>query len=58
MLVITATWEVKMRKIMVRDQPKQKHSKIPISTEKLGMVAHTWDSYKEGQPAQKMGNPT
>jgi hypothetical protein len=43
---------------MVRDQPKQKHSKIPISTEKLGMVAHTWDSYKEGQPAQKMGNPT
>jgi hypothetical protein len=41
MLIISATWE-RIKKIEIQGQPKQKVSKIPISTSKLTMVVHTY----------------
>jgi hypothetical protein len=47
--IIPATWKVKIRRITVRGQPRQKVSETPISTNKLCMVVHTCDpSYLGG----------
>jgi hypothetical protein len=39
--VIPATQEVEIGRIMVRDNPGQKGSEIPISTHNLGVIACT-----------------
>jgi hypothetical protein len=40
MLVIPATWEVEIRKIVIHHQARQKVSAPPISTNKPGVVVH------------------
>jgi hypothetical protein len=47
-LVISATWEVKIGRIMAPDQPGQKSLRDPISINKTGAVVHVCDpSYLE-----------
>jgi hypothetical protein len=40
MPIITITWELKIRRVVVLGQPRQNVSKIPMSTKKLNEVAH------------------
>jgi hypothetical protein len=50
MPMILPTWEAKLGRIVVQNQPRQKLSKTPISINKLYMVAHTYGpSYVGGQ---------
>jgi hypothetical protein len=41
--VIPASWKVEIRRISVQGQPRQKVSKTPISTNKLGVVVCVYD---------------
>jgi hypothetical protein len=42
--IIPHAQEAKIRRIIVGDQPRQKVSKIPSQSSKLGVVAHAYDS--------------
>jgi hypothetical protein len=44
MAAIPATQEVEIRRIMVQGHPQAKSYQAPISTNKLGIVVHTWQS--------------
>jgi hypothetical protein len=49
MPVIPATWEVDIRRIVVRDQPGQKVSNSHISNKQAGCVSNVYNpSYEEG----------
>jgi hypothetical protein len=48
MAVIPTSWKMEIEKIAVRGQPRQKVSKTPISTSKLGVVRQNSNSSYEG----------